>query len=148
MSRTAEVTVGAAGPVTSVEDIPAAHADARRTTAALLALGRSGTGGSAESLGFAGLVPARRPSAPTWPGRSVRSWTTTGRAAATCSAPWRRTSPPVAVPATPRPQLHVHVNTVAQRLERIGSLLGTGWQGPEQSLELQLALRLRRLMPD
>ena len=45
-------------------------------------------------------------------------------------------------------RLHVHVNTVAQRLERIGSLLGTGWQGPEQSLELQLALRLRRLMPD
>ena len=61
MSRSAEVTVGAAGPVTSVEDIPAAHADARRTTAALLALGRSGTGGSAQSLGFAGLVSGSAP---------------------------------------------------------------------------------------
>ncbi|HEX6055646.1 MAG TPA: helix-turn-helix domain-containing protein, partial [Intrasporangium sp.] len=42
--------------------------------------------------------------------------------------------------------LHVHVNTVSQRLERIGALLGPAWQQPEESLELQLALRLRRLL--
>jgi DNA-binding PucR family transcriptional regulator len=42
--------------------------------------------------------------------------------------------------------LHVHTNTVAQRLDRIGSLLGDGWQEPEQALELQLALRMRRLV--
>jgi len=42
--------------------------------------------------------------------------------------------------------LHVNANTVAQRLERVGLLLGRDWQRPEQSLELQLALRLRRLM--
>jgi DNA-binding PucR family transcriptional regulator len=41
--------------------------------------------------------------------------------------------------------LHVHVNTVAQRLERIGSLLGVDWQTPDRALELQLALRLRKL---
>jgi hypothetical protein len=35
---------------------------------------------------------------------------------------------------------------VAQRLERVGLLLGSDWQQPEQSLELQLALRLRRLL--
>jgi DNA-binding PucR family transcriptional regulator len=39
----------------------------------------------------------------------------------------------------------VHVNTVAQRLERIGSLLGADWQTPDRALELQLALRLRKL---
>jgi DNA-binding PucR family transcriptional regulator len=41
--------------------------------------------------------------------------------------------------------LHVHVNTVTQRIARIGQLLGAGWQRPERSLELQLALRLHRL---
>lgn len=41
--------------------------------------------------------------------------------------------------------LHVHPNTVAQRLERVGELLGRDWRGPARSLDLQLALRLRRL---
>ncbi|HET8681140.1 MAG TPA: helix-turn-helix domain-containing protein, partial [Micromonosporaceae bacterium] len=41
--------------------------------------------------------------------------------------------------------LHVHVNTVTQRLERLTTLLGEGWQRPERALELQLALRLHRL---
>lgn len=42
-------------------------------------------------------------------------------------------------------RLHVHVNTVSQRLERLSSLLGDDWQQPERALELQLALRLHRL---
>ncbi|MEV1147118.1 helix-turn-helix domain-containing protein, partial [Micromonospora sp. NPDC049799] len=42
-------------------------------------------------------------------------------------------------------QLHVHVNTVTQRLERVGQLLGADWQKPERALEVQLALRLHRL---
>jgi DNA-binding PucR family transcriptional regulator len=41
--------------------------------------------------------------------------------------------------------LQVLVNTVSQRLERISSLLGSGWQQPAAALELQLALRLLRL---
>ncbi|MDN5748855.1 MAG: helix-turn-helix domain-containing protein, partial [Pseudonocardia sp.] len=41
--------------------------------------------------------------------------------------------------------LHVHVNTVAQRLDRIASLLDGDWAQPDRALELQLALRLRRL---
>ena len=40
-------------------------------------------------------------------------------------------------------QLHVHANTVAQRLDRIGVLLGPDWSAPERALELQLALRLQ-----
>ncbi|GAB3844045.1 hypothetical protein GCM10029963_20040 [Micromonospora andamanensis] len=42
-------------------------------------------------------------------------------------------------------QLHVHVNTVTQRLERVGQLLGADWQRPDRALEVQLALRLHRL---
>ena len=42
--------------------------------------------------------------------------------------------------------LHVHVNTVTQRLERVTRLLGKGWQEPERQLEVQLALRLHLLV--
>lgn len=41
--------------------------------------------------------------------------------------------------------LHVHVNTVVQRLDRIQALLGPDWNCPERALELRLALRLHLL---
>ena len=41
--------------------------------------------------------------------------------------------------------LHVHVNTVVQRLDRIASLLGADWQTPNRALEIQIALRLQQL---
>lgn len=34
--------------------------------------------------------------------------------------------------------LHVHVNTVAQRLERVARLLGESWAEPSRALELRL----------
>jgi hypothetical protein len=34
---------------------------------------------------------------------------------------------------------------VAQRLERVGRLLGPDWQSPARALEIQLALRLHAL---
>ena len=34
-------------------------------------------------------------------------------------------------------ELHVHVNTVTQRLERVSRLLGESWQQPERQLEVQ-----------
>jgi DNA-binding PucR family transcriptional regulator len=48
-------------------------------------------------------------------------------------------------PARAAEALHVHVNTVTQRLERLGTLLGPDWQRPERALDLQLALRLYQL---
>jgi len=41
--------------------------------------------------------------------------------------------------------LHVHPNTVAQRLDRVGELLGGSWRDPARALDLQLALRVHRL---
>ncbi|MEX0428229.1 helix-turn-helix domain-containing protein [Nocardioides sp. DS6] len=41
--------------------------------------------------------------------------------------------------------LHLHANTVSQRLERISRLLGPRWREPDRMLDLQLALRLWRL---
>ena len=39
----------------------------------------------------------------------------------------------------------MHVNTVTQRLDRVGRLLGKDWSTPGRALEMQLALRLHRL---
>jgi GAF domain-containing protein len=41
--------------------------------------------------------------------------------------------------------LHVHPNTVAQRLDRVAGLLGADWRDPNRALDLQLALRVHRL---
>jgi DNA-binding PucR family transcriptional regulator len=48
-------------------------------------------------------------------------------------------------PARAAEALGVHVNTVTQRLERVGRLLGKDWSSPERALEVQLALRLHLL---
>ena len=42
-------------------------------------------------------------------------------------------------------RLHVHPNTVAQRLDRVADLLGAEWRDPARALDLQLALRVHRL---
>jgi sugar diacid utilization regulator len=41
--------------------------------------------------------------------------------------------------------LHVHVNTLYQRFERISGLLTPDWREPGPALQVQLALRIRRL---
>jgi GAF domain-containing protein len=43
---------------------------------------------------------------------------------------------------------HIHVNTLYRRLDRIDELLGNGWRSPDERLQVQLALRLRRLASD
>ncbi|MER7110048.1 helix-turn-helix domain-containing protein [Streptomyces sp. NPDC000229] len=42
-------------------------------------------------------------------------------------------------------ELHLHVNTVTQRLGRVSQLLGTTWRDPERLLEIQVALRLLKV---
>jgi DNA-binding PucR family transcriptional regulator len=44
--------------------------------------------------------------------------------------------------------LHVHPNTITQRLDRIKRLIGADWNSPDHALEVQLALRLHRLLGD
>ena len=47
--------------------------------------------------------------------------------------------------ATSARRLHVHPNTVTQRLDRVKRLLGASWNSLGQALEVQLALRLHRI---
>jgi hypothetical protein len=139
-----QVTVGATGPVLPAAGVRDAHAEARRVTDALVAMGMSA--GSARDLGFAGLVaggPADvgryldRILGPVAEYDTRRGSDLLGTLEAYFAA---GNSPRHAAGA-----LHVHVNTVAQRLERVASLLGADWHGPDRALEIQLALRLRKL---
>ncbi|MCN9240386.1 GAF domain-containing protein [Streptomyces sp. RY43-2] len=145
-----QVTVGASAPVADLAGRPdavaAAYAEGRRCLDALRLLGRSGDGAAAEDFGFLGLLLAGE--------RDIAGYVqrTLGQVIAYDE---RRGTDLVRTldayfasgmsPARTKDHLHVHVNTVAQRLERVGRLLGDDWQSPARALEIQLALRLLRL---
>ena len=48
-------------------------------------------------------------------------------------------------PAEAAKILHVHPNTIAQRLDRIGKLIDPRWRVSSRALDLQFALRLWKL---
>ncbi|MEU8875436.1 GAF domain-containing protein [Streptomyces javensis] len=153
----AAVTVGASAPVPAPAarpgEVAAGYAEARRCLAALRVLGRAGQGAAAEDFGFLGLLLAgTREGAPDGTGVQDFVKRTVG---AVIDYDERRGTELIRTldayfaggmsPARTKDALHVHVNTVAQRLERVGRLLGPDWQSPARSLEIQLALRLHRL---
>ena len=146
ISTPSRLTVGGSGPVLGPRALPDAYREARRTASALVALGRTGSGGSAADLGFAGLIVGSDPEVRDYV-RSVLGPLLdydTQRGADLV----RTTEAYFHAGSSPRhaaTALHVHVNTVAQRLHRIGELLGSDWQDPRQALQIQLALHLRHL---
>jgi GAF domain-containing protein/sugar diacid utilization regulator len=142
----AAVTVAAAGPVSGPSRIAGAHAEAVRCLRALHVLGRQGDGASAAELGFLGVVLAdtkdvggfvRATLGPLLEYDARRGTELVRTLAAYFSAGGSLTRA--------KDELHVHVNTVVQRLDRVEALLGTDWSRPDRALELQLALRLREL---
>ncbi|MFJ7987223.1 helix-turn-helix domain-containing protein [Streptomyces sp. NPDC096351] len=144
------VTVGASAPVRAPLDRPdqvaVAYAEARRCLDALRLLHRSGQGAAAEDLGFLGLLLADSRDIDGFVDRTVGQVVAYDRRRGTDLV---RTLDAYFAsgmsPARTKDALHVHVNTVAQRLERVGRLLGTDWQSPARALEIQLALRLHAL---
>ncbi|WP_282083846.1 helix-turn-helix domain-containing protein [Streptomyces tendae] len=144
------VTVGASAPVRDLaarpDTVAAAHTEAGRCLDALRLLGRCGDGAAAEDFGFLGLLLAGDQNVPGFVERTI------GQVVAYDE---RRGTELVRTldayfacgmsPARTKEALHVHVNTVAQRLERVGRLLGEDWQRPERALEIQLALKLHWL---
>ena len=140
------VTVGGSGPARGPAAIAPAHAEAARCAATLVALGRAGGAASADELGFFGLLVGD--------GRDVRGFVD-ATLAPVLEYDAKRGTDLVATlqayfdagssPARAAEALRVHVNTVTQRLERVGRLLGKEWSTPERALEVQLALRLHRL---
>ncbi|MDX3193303.1 helix-turn-helix domain-containing protein [Streptomyces sp. MN03-5084-2B] len=140
------VTVGAAGPASGPSAIADAHGEAARCVRALLTLGRAGEGAAMAGLGFLGQLLGDRADLDAFVRRTLgpvldydeRRGT---ELVATLRAYFANGSQL----ARTKDVLHVHVNTVVQRLERVASLLGEDWQAPDRALEIQLALRLHRL---
>jgi GAF domain-containing protein len=142
------VTAGGAGPVHGPAAVAGACAEAGRCASTLEALGRGGQSASADELGFVGLLVGEGRDVPGFVAATLapvleydarrgtdlvatlRAWFDTGGS-----------------PARAAEVLNVHVNTVTQRLDRVGRLLGRDWSAPERALEVQLALRLHRLTP-
>jgi GAF domain-containing protein len=133
-------------PARGPAGITAAYAQARSCVRALLALGREGEGASPAELGFVGLLMAGD--------RNVAGFLETTLGPVTDYDEQRGTALVRTLETyfatggsliRAAEGLHIHVNTVSQRLERIGRLLGPDWQRPERALEIQLALRLHRL---
>ncbi|MFF7777239.1 helix-turn-helix domain-containing protein [Streptomyces tanashiensis] len=144
------VTVGASAPVRTFLDRPdqvaVAYEEARRCLDALVLLHRSGQGAAAEDLGFLGLLLADGRDIDGFVGRTIGQVVDYDRRRGTELV---RTLDAYFAggmsPARTKDALHVHVNTVAQRLERVGRLLGPDWQSPARALEIQLALRLHAM---
>ncbi|RII20657.1 fused phosphoenolpyruvate-protein phosphotransferase PtsP/GAF domain protein [Streptomyces sp. YIM 130001] len=143
----APVTVGAAGPGAGPDELPASHAEAVRCLQALHALGRTGEGADIADLGFVGiLLGGDRSDVSSYVQRilgpvlayDAERGTELMR---TLHAYYDHGSSL----ARAKDALHVHVNTVVQRLDRVAQLLGPDWNSPAHALETQLALRLDRL---
>lgn len=138
-------TVAGAGPAVGPAAIADAYREAVRCLSAALSLGRTGTGVTMGDLGFLGVVLGEHRDLPGYltatlgplleydAARGTRLVETLEAYFAAGRSPSRA-----------RHALHVHANTVHQRLDRITQLLGPDWQSPDRALELQLALRLHR----
>ncbi|GIF37863.1 helix-turn-helix domain-containing protein [Actinoplanes xinjiangensis] len=140
------VTAGGAGPARGAEGVAGAYREADQCLSALVTLGRSGGGGGAADLGYVGLLLGDR--------RDVAGFVS-GTVGPVIDYDLRRGTALVRTLEAyfaaggglgrAAEALHVHVNTVNQRLERVAQLLGDDWQRPGRALDLQLALRLHRL---
>ncbi|MFE6911991.1 helix-turn-helix domain-containing protein [Streptomyces erythrochromogenes] len=144
------VTVGAAGPVTGPGRFRDAHAEAVRCCTALRALGREGSGAALGDLGFLGVLLGDQTDLGGYVRRTLGPVLDYDAKRGTDLVHTLRTYfDEGASPSRAAEALHVHVNTVVQRLDRTGRLLGRDWQHPERALELQLALRVHRVQrPD
>lgn len=143
-----EATVGVAGPARGPSGLVAAYVDADRCHRALLALGRAGQVACVDELGVhAQLFHAS--------GRDAIDRFVTSTLGPVLDHDTRRGTELVATleayfdaggnVTRAAEALHVHANTVHQRIERLSSLLGDGWRDPEPALRLHLAVQAHRL---
>lgn len=137
------MSVVAAGPCQGVAALPGCYTEGRRCLSAMRVLGLTGDGACAADLGFLGVLLGReqdtggfvdRVLGPVlrWDERRGTELVRTLEAYFAVNGSHIRA----------KDLLHVHVNTVVQRLERVAALLGRDWDHPERALEIQLALRI------
>jgi sugar diacid utilization regulator len=134
------------GPLPGPPAVASAYLQASRCADALLALGRSGHAATPEDLGFLGLLLSDRKDVPAF----IRS----AIGALIDYDAHKRTELVRTVEAyfcaggnvtRAKDALHVHMNTVTQRLERVSRLLGEDWQFGQRALEIRIAVHLHRI---
>ncbi|MFD4029046.1 helix-turn-helix domain-containing protein [Streptomyces sp. NPDC058637] len=142
----APVTVAGTGPARGARELAAAYGEAARCLRAMRVLGRAGEGACVDELGFLGVVLGNA--------KDVDGFVTAVLGPLLRYDERRGTHLVRTLRAyfgaggsliRAKDELHVHVNTVVQRLDRIQVLLGRDWNEPDRALELQLALRLQLL---
>jgi GAF domain-containing protein/PucR-like helix-turn-helix protein/diguanylate cyclase with GGDEF domain len=141
-------TVGVTTATGGAEQVQPAWREARQALAALLRLGRTGEVSDPAGLGLARLLLGSNGpheleefvSATLGPVLDYDAERDT-RLVDTLEA-WFATGGGLRETAD---RLHIHPNTVSQRLERVGQLLGQGWREPSRKLDVQLALQMVRL---
>jgi len=141
-------TVGGAGPVAGLSDVPLCEGQASRCAKTLVLLGREGQGATAQQLGLYGLLLSEAAQG------QVKSFieatlgpveqydTERGTALLQSVEGYFDHDCNVALAAH---DLFVHPNTLYQRLDRVDQILSAGWRTGDRALEIRLALRLRRL---
>ncbi|MFL4476043.1 helix-turn-helix domain-containing protein [Paeniglutamicibacter sp. MACA_103] len=140
--------VGSSDPVAGFSKLSAAHAEASAVVRALQALMRNGEAADRASLGTTGmllgamdspfatqLLEAQLGPLLAYDERrgtqlALTAWTFLENDSSTASA---------------AESLHLHVNTLRQRLERIDTVIGATWRRGGRSLDIHVALRLWRL---
>lgn len=142
----APVTVAATGPARGARELASAYGEAARCLRAMRVLGRAGEGACVDELGFLGVVLGNA--------QDVDGFVTATLGPLLEYDAQRGTHLVRTLSAyfgsggsliRAKDELHVHVNTVVQRLDRVQVLLGRDWNEPGRALELQLALRLHLL---
>jgi hypothetical protein len=140
------VTVGSSATEGGPDAIATGYREADRCTDALISLGRAGQGTSATELGFVGLLLSERRDTGRFVREVIGPVIDYDRRRGTALLSTLEAYFGAGASASRAAEtLHVHVNTVAQRMERVSQLIGDQWQQPDRALEVQLALRLHRL---
>ncbi len=142
---TTGLAAGEGGP----RGVRAAHEEARQTAALLLALGRGGSFAASDELGLYRSLFSSSGRA----GLATFIDSTVGPIIAYDSERQRDLAATLETyleqgrhHARTCEVLHIHANTLYQRLDRVTEVLGPRWKEPDRALELQVALRLHRLL--
>lgn len=150
------VQAGGAGPptvavsrvATRIEHVPLAYEEARRALALTLALGRPGTTVLADKADAFGIVfgSAEPHQLEQFIDRTLGPLLTPDGERGSELLPtleaWFAHDGHM---ANTSKASYIHVNTLYKRMERIDELLGENWRDTDRRLQIQLALRLRRL---
>lgn len=141
-------TVGTSEPVTGFVRLSAAHTEAHAVLRALLALSRDGEAANLAALGTAGMLLGAMDS-------SFAAQLLTAQLGPLLSYDERRGTQLVLTAWTyhenggaiqeTADSLHIHANTLRQRLDRIDALIGASWRRGSRALDIHVALRLWRM---